>query len=84
MSSNPYSDAINRYFKITMGVLGGLVGLGVAAHAVFTGHVPELGRRSIGPGYFETASPSQFWFSVLFYGAFGLGSLYVAWRAYRS
>jgi hypothetical protein len=81
--SNPYTNAIRRCFDIVIGVIGALVGLGSAGHMILTGHAPRIGVRSIGPGYGVDAAPSQFWFTVLFYAALGLGFAYIAWRAYR-
>ncbi len=84
MPENPYSAVISRYFLIALGSIGSLTSIYLVAHCILSGHVPELGRRTIGPGYFLADNPSQFWFTILLFSAMGVVFGAVAWRSYRS
>ena len=83
MQENPYSAAASRYSQIVLGAVGCGTSIALIIWSLSSGHVPEFTIRSIGPGYFAASHPSQFWFTIVLFGAMALGLGWVAWRAYR-
>jgi len=83
VQENPYSAAVSRYFQIALGAIGCGTGIVLVIRSLSSGHVPELGRRTIGPGYFAASHPSQFWFTLVLFAAMAIFFGWIAWRAYR-
>jgi len=83
MQENPYSAAASRYLQIAMATAGCGTCIVFNIWSLSSGHVPEFTTRSIGPGYFAASHPSQFWFTIVLFGAMTFGLGWVAWRAYR-
>jgi hypothetical protein len=78
-------DAVRRYFKIFIGVVGALLSGTLVILGLKSGAVPGFSRAELVSGtmYHDASHASQFWFIIFIWSVVCAGFIWLAWSAYR-